>query len=94
MIRESGARCFLVGVFCSLEELERREASRGDGRVEGRPLGLARRSDEVCHSHGLEYDVTVRTDQETVAESVDAIVAALRATGCLPARRIDAGRRG
>jgi chloramphenicol 3-O phosphotransferase len=94
LIRESGARCFLVGVFCSLEELERREASRGDGRVEGRPLGLARRSDEVCHLHGLEYDVTVRTDQETVAESVDAIVAALRATGCLPARRIGAGRGG
>ena len=55
LIRESGARCFLVGVFCSLEELERREASRGDGRVEGRPLGLARRSDEVCQVHGLEY---------------------------------------
>ena len=86
MIEESGARCFLVGVFCSLEELERREASRGDGRVEGRPLGLARRSDEICHSHGLEYDMTVWTDRQTVVESVDSIVTALRTAGCLPGK--------
>lgn len=86
VIEESGARCFLVGVFCSLEELERREASRGDGRVEGRPLGLARRSDEICHAHGLEYDVTVWTDRQTVVESVDSIVTALRTAGCLPGK--------
>jgi len=66
-----------VGVFCSVAELERREASRGDGGLEGRPLGLARRSNELCHSHGLDYDVTVRTDEQTTEESVDAIVAAL-----------------
>jgi hypothetical protein len=46
-----------------------------------RPLGLARRSDELCHFHGLKYDVTVWTDTQTAAE---AIVAALRAAGCLP----------
>ena len=77
IVRESGARILLVGVFCSVEELERREASRGDGGLEGRPLGLARRSNELCHSHGLDYDVIVRTDEQTTVESVDAIVAAL-----------------
>ncbi len=77
VIEKSGARIFSVGVFCSVQELERREASRADGELEGRPLGLARRSNELCHSHGLEYDVTVWTDQQTTEESVDAIVAAL-----------------
>ena len=77
VIEKSGARIFSVGVYCSAQELERREASRADGELEGRPLGLARRSNELCHSHGLEYDVTVWTDQQTTEESVDAIVAAL-----------------
>jgi chloramphenicol 3-O phosphotransferase len=78
VIRGAGARTLLVGVFCSVAELERREASRGDGGLEGRPLGLARRSNELCHSHGLNYDVSVWTDQQTTEESVDVIVAALR----------------
>jgi len=77
VIRESGARILLVGVFCSVAELERREASRGDGELEGRPLGLARRSNELCHSYGLNYDVIVWTDQQTTDESVDVIIAAL-----------------
>jgi len=77
VIEKSGARIFSVGVYCSVQELERREASRADGELEGRPLGLARRSNELCHSHGLEYDVTVWTDQQTTEESVDVIVAAL-----------------
>ena len=77
VIEKSGARIFSVGVYCSVQELERREASRADGELEGRPLGLARRSNELCHSHGLEYDVTVWTDQQTTEESLDAIVAAL-----------------
>ena len=79
VLRDAGARTLLVGVFCSVSELERREASRADGRVEGRPAGLARRSSELCHGHGLDYDVRIRTDQQTTAESVDAIIAALRA---------------
>lgn len=79
MLRESGARLFSVGVHCALAELERREASRGDGKVEGRPLGLARRSDELCHAHPLEYDLTVQTDQETTEQSVARIIAALNA---------------
>ena len=79
VLRESGARVFTVGVFCSLAELERRESSRGDGKLEGRPLGLARRSDELCHSHPLVYDVTVRSDEEGTEQSVDRIMAALEA---------------
>ena len=77
VIEKSGARIFSVGVYCSVQELERREASRADGELEGRPLGLARRSSELCHSHGLDYDVIVRTDEQTTVESVDAIIAAL-----------------
>jgi len=70
-------------VFCSLQELERRERSRGDNGVEGRPPGLARRSDELCHSHQLDYDVTVSTDRQTMTESVESVVAALRHAGLL-----------
>lgn len=81
VLREAGARIFFVGVFCAVAEMERRESSRGDGGVEGRPLGLARRSDELCHAHNLDYNVTVRTDQQTTAESVDAIIFALREAG-------------
>jgi len=77
VLGNSGAHIFSVGVYCSVQELQRREAARADGELEGRPLGLARRSNELCHSHGLEYDVTVWTDQQTTEESVDAIVAAL-----------------
>jgi chloramphenicol 3-O phosphotransferase len=79
VLRDAGARTLLVGVFCSVPELERRESSRADGRVEGRPVGLARRSSELCHGHGLDYDVRIRTDEQTTAESVDAIIAALQA---------------
>jgi len=77
------ARLFCVGVSCDVAELERRESSRGDGGVEGRPQGLARRSAELCHSHHLCYDVTVATDQQTTAESLAAILAALHAKGLL-----------
>lgn len=79
VLENSGAHIFSVGVYCSVQELERREASRADGELEGRPLGLARRSSELCHSHGLDYDVIVRTDEQTTVESVDAIIAALYA---------------
>jgi len=83
VLHESGTRVFFVGVFCSVAELERRDSSRGDGGFEGRPLGLARRSDELCHAHDLAYDVTVRTDEQSTAESVEAIIAAMRAAGLL-----------
>lgn len=82
ILRESGARVFFVGVFCSVTELERRESSRAGGEV--RPRGLARRSDELCHAHDLDYDIIVRTDEQTTAESVEAIIAAMRDAGLLP----------
>ena len=34
VIEKSGARIFSVGVYCSVQELERREASRADGELE------------------------------------------------------------
>jgi len=74
---------FSVRVDCDLAELERRESLRADGELEGRPLGLARRSDELCHSHGIDYDVTVSTSEQTTDESVDAILAALAEAGLL-----------
>ncbi len=83
VLRDAGARTLRVGVFCSVEELERRESSRADGRVEGRPAGLARRSSELCHGHGLDYDASIWTDQQTTAESVDTIIAALHAADLL-----------
>ena len=83
VLRRTNARLFFVGVFCSVGELERRESSRGDGGVEGRPLGLARRSDELCHSCQLDYHVSVTTDQQSTTESVDTIVAALQQAGFL-----------
>lgn len=77
VLKQSGARVFSVGVFCSLAELERRESTRADGKTEGRPLGLARRSDELCHAHQLVYDLTVHTDTESTAQAVERIIAAL-----------------
>jgi hypothetical protein len=79
VLRDARARLLLVGVFCSVPELERSEGSRADGRGEGRPAGLARRSSELCHRHGLDYDVRIRTGRQTAAESVDAIIDALHA---------------
>lgn len=82
-LARAGGPVFSVRVECALEELERRESSRADGNLEGRPLGLARRSDELCHSHGIDYDVVVSTSSQTTDESVDAILAALAAVGYL-----------
>ena len=77
ILREVEARTFLVGVFCDVDEMERREACRSNGGVEGRPLGLARRSADLCHAHELEYDVVIHTDRQTTDEAVDLIMAAL-----------------
>jgi len=87
VLQKAGATVFSVGVVCSLEELERRESSRGDGGFEGRPLGLARRSDELCHSHQLDYHVTVATDRQSTADSVESVVAALEQAGLVSAKR-------
>jgi hypothetical protein len=71
-------------VECDLAELERRESFRGDGKLEGRPLGLARRSDELCHGHELPYNIAVHTDRQTTEQSVAAIIAALQSGGFMP----------
>ena len=84
VLRESDARVFMVRVECDLAELERRESFRGDGKLEGRPLGLARRSDELCHAHALPYHIAVQTDRHTTEQSVAAIIAALQSGGFMP----------
>jgi chloramphenicol 3-O phosphotransferase len=89
VLQAANANVLLVGVHCSVEELERRESSRADGGVEGRPRGLARRSNELCHSHGLVYDVDVWTDRQTTAEAVAAVISALDSARPLgPTRRV------
>jgi chloramphenicol 3-O-phosphotransferase len=80
-LSSAASAVFSVRVDCDLAELERRESLRADGELEGRPLGLARRSDELCHSHGIVYNITVSTSAQTTDESVDAILAALSAAG-------------
>lgn len=47
----------LVGVHCSLPELERRERARGD-----RPAGLAARQFDRVHAHGV-YDLECDTER-------------------------------
>ena len=75
---------FSVRVDCDLAELERRESDRADGELEGRPLGLARRSDELCHSHGIRYDVTVSTSAQTTEASVEQVLRSLHEAALLP----------
>ncbi len=52
----------LVGVRCSLEELERRERQRGD-----RPVGLAVSQFDQVHAHGL-YDIECDTTAASAAD--------------------------
>jgi chloramphenicol 3-O phosphotransferase len=63
---------YLVGVRCSLDELERRERERGD-----RFHGSARAFAESVHRYVPSYDVEVDTASSTVEECVRAIVARL-----------------
>ena len=78
LLQATDAHLLKVGVHCSVTEMERREASRADGGVEGRPLGLARRSDELCHGPHLNYDISVWSDQQTTAEAAGMIVKTLQ----------------
>ena len=61
-----------------VEEFEAVHARHHEVEQDERRLGLARRSAELCHAHNLDYDVTLRTDEQTTAESVEAIIAALQ----------------
>jgi chloramphenicol 3-O phosphotransferase len=51
----------LVGVHCSLEELQRRERSRGD-----RQAGLAEKQFAVVHAHAI-YDLEVDTSVDSTS---------------------------
>jgi chloramphenicol 3-O phosphotransferase len=64
-----GQDVFFVGVHCPLEELERREAARGDRRA-----GEARRDFETCHLH-MAYDVEVDSREPPEANSAMIIAA-------------------
>jgi chloramphenicol 3-O-phosphotransferase len=83
VLTNAGGPVLSVRIDCDLAELERRESNRAAGELNGRPLGLARRSDELCHSHDIAYDVSVSTSAQTTGEAVDAIIAALHARGYL-----------
>lgn len=65
---------FFVGVHCPIEELERREAMRGDRRIgEGRA-----HLEEGVHTWGP-YDCEVDTSLRTPAENAELIIAAIAA---------------
>lgn len=57
-----GLRVYLVGVYCSLAELERRETSQ-----KGRGAGVARMQVDKVHVPG-EYDFTVDSEKHPAAE--------------------------
>ncbi len=63
---------FFVGVHCSLAELNRREAERGD-----RPLGSAEKDFHTIHQ-GLRYDFEVQSDTDADG-NVDRVIAAWKA---------------
>lgn len=67
----AGLPVWLVGVHCSLTELERREAERAD-----RSAGTAREQFQSIHAHAV-YDVEVDTsqmDSDQCAEVIKAVV--------------------
>ena len=63
----NGADALCVGVYCPLDELERRETARGDRRP-----GYARSQYGLVHTHAP-YDVHVDTVSETAEEAVASI---------------------
>jgi chloramphenicol 3-O phosphotransferase len=66
-------RPMLIGVYCSMPELERRELERTN-----RP-GLSRWSAGQAHL-GMKYDLTLDTTRATSQESAEAIAAAMART--------------
>lgn len=63
----AGVPSLWVAVDCSLEELERREAARGD-----RGAGTARSQIDIVHN-GVDYDLRLDTSRMTVAECAAAV---------------------
>ncbi len=62
-----GLDALCVGVYCPLEELERREAARGD-----RPSGYARSQVERVHTHAP-YDAEINTATQSTEEAIGVI---------------------
>jgi len=61
----------IIGINCSLEELERREQQRGDRR-----LGLAKTQYKAIHNY-LSYDISFNSDEFTANEIASGIVSYL-----------------
>ena len=74
----AGLDVFLVGVYCDLEEIDRRERSRADRRTgEGRSHVEA----DLIHTFGP-CDFTVDTTDATPSGLAASVLAAWRARGC------------
>ena len=73
-----GLDALCIGVHCPLEELERREAARGD-----RPSGYARSQIDLVHTHAP-YDAEVNTATQTTEEAVAVIRAVLTSSPAHP----------
>ena len=71
----AGERVWMVGVHCSLAELERREGVRGD-----RQVGIAREQHDSIH-RGVVYDIEVDTTSASVGETALEIKTKLAALG-------------
>ena len=69
----SDLNIYFIGLFCDLEEVEKREASRL-----GRFPGTAESQLEVCHAHGV-YDLSVDTSILSPEECATRIIARLDA---------------
>jgi len=68
-----GIDALCVGVYCPLDELERREMARGDRRP-----GYARSQFDLVHAHAP-YDVHVDTGSQSAEQAVESIRTALAA---------------
>lgn len=70
-------KVYFVGVFCDLEELERREKSRGD-----RIIGLARGQIDLVHKHKKYYDLIVDATNSDPAVCAQTIFNYIKTTSC------------
>ena len=73
-----GLNALCVGVYCPIEELERREIARGD-----RQVGYGRSQYDLVHAHAP-YDAAVDTLAQTTSECVRVVEALLAAPPPVP----------
>jgi chloramphenicol 3-O phosphotransferase len=62
------SRIILIGVYCDVDELERRELARGN-----RAIGMARSQAQEMHE-GINYDFRIDTTNASVAECAEIIL--------------------